>query len=150
MTTRGNSKKERRPGAGFVVLRKFDEGWKVLGLRFYSSYDLPKGGVDSSSEPLLAAAKRECFEEADILVDDTELPFGDLSLKVKHLTLYIAVTNKDAKIKKNEKTGIVEHHGLKWLDLETDHDKFHPYLQPAVVWARDILKTNEGLYSPGS
>ena len=147
MTTPGNKKeKARRPGAGFVVLRKFDDGWKVLGLRFYSSYDLPKGGVDSSSEPLLDAAKRECFEECDIAVEDHEMPWKDLNLKVRHLTLYIAVTNKDPKVKKNPKTGIIEHHGLKWLDLETDHDKFHPYLQPAVVWARDILKSTEGLY----
>jgi 8-oxo-dGTP pyrophosphatase MutT (NUDIX family) len=148
MTTQGKSSKEkqRRPGAGFVVLRKFSDGWKVLGLRFYSTYDLPKGGIDYSDEPLLTAAKRECFEECDISVDDAEMPWGDLNLKLRHLTLYIAVTDKDPKIKKNLKTGIVEHHGLKWLDLETDHDKFHPYLRPAVIWARDILKSTEDLY----
>lgn len=148
MTTRDPSKKEklRRPGAGFVVLRKFDDGWKVLGLRFYSTYDLPKGGVDSVNEPLLDAAKRECFEECDISVDDSEMPWRDLSLKLRHLTLYIAVTNKEPRLKKNPKTGIVEHHGIKWLELESDHDKFHPYLQPAVIWARDILKSTEGLY----
>ena len=148
MTTRALSKKEkqRRPGAGFVVLRKFDDGWKVLGLRFYSTYDLPKGGVDRVDEPLIDAAKRECFEECDISVEDSEMPWQELSLKLRHLTLYIAVTNKDPKLKKNPKTGIVEHHGIKWLDLDTDHDKFHPYLQPAVIWARDILKSTEGLY----
>ena len=38
------SKKNRRPGAGFVLVQKFEDEWKVLGLRLYGRYDLPKGG----------------------------------------------------------------------------------------------------------
>ena len=142
MTTSARKIKAQRPGAGFVVVRKFPDGWKVLGLRFYATYDLPKGGCESKDASILDTAIRECEEESSIVIDrDKDMPVGDVNLKLRHLSLFIAITSQDAKIRKNSQTGLEEHHGLKWLTFEEASEKMHPYLRPSISWAKEMLES---------
>ena len=66
--------RSRPPGAGVVVVKRIDEEWKVLGLRLYGKYDIPKGGIEEG-EDTFSTALRETLEEADI----SELNFRFLS-----------------------------------------------------------------------
>ena len=55
--------------AGVVVVRRTDDGWRVLLLRVYNYWDFPKGVVEPG-EDALTAARREVREETTI--DDLE------------------------------------------------------------------------------
>ena len=45
------------PGAGVVVVRKFDDEYKVLGLRLFGRYDLPKGKIEDDEDAITAAIR---------------------------------------------------------------------------------------------
>ena len=45
----------RGPGAGIIVVRQFNDGWKVLCLHTEDFMDLPKGGIDPGEDVLSAA-----------------------------------------------------------------------------------------------
>jgi bis(5'-nucleosidyl)-tetraphosphatase len=51
--------------AGVVVVRRADEGWRVLLLRVYNYWDFPKGRVEPG-EDALTTARRETREETTI------------------------------------------------------------------------------------
>jgi bis(5'-nucleosidyl)-tetraphosphatase len=51
--------------AGIVVLRRAADGWRVLILRAYRNWDLPKGLLDPGESPL-AGAVRETREETGL------------------------------------------------------------------------------------
>ncbi len=53
---------ERILSAGVVVVRQFDDGWRVLLLRAYNYWDFPKGIVEPGEDPL-TTARREVREE---------------------------------------------------------------------------------------
>jgi len=128
----------RRPGAGFVLVKKFDDQWKVLGLRLYSRYDLPKGGVDrEDAGNRFVTAQRECQEECGIWVSPEDLKWGPESIQVGHVTIFLAETSQSPEIIMNPKSGIIEHHSADWLDWDTMEQKVYGYLGPAVVWARN-------------
>lgn len=61
--------------AGVIPARRTPEGWKLLILRAYRTWDFPKGRVDPGEAPL-AAAKREAVEEAALA--DLAFPFGEI------------------------------------------------------------------------
>ena len=128
-------------GAGIVVVRQFSQGWRVLGLIINDIADIPKGGIDPG-ENALQAALRETHEEAGI----TKLDFqwGMSPIVVDKLTIYVASTQQDPVITKNPHTGIYEHHGYKWLTWNEMLANTYHYLQPAIVWANDVV---EGLQS---
>ena len=138
------SKKRKRPGAGFVVVRRFEEGWKVLGLRVYGAYDLPKGGVErrDGGNPFITA-QRECFEECGVWVRESDLTWGANSIQVGHITVFLAETNQDPHIQKNAKSGIYEHHSADWLGWDILKQKVHSYLSPAVSWAQTIVEKDQ-------
>lgn len=128
-------------GAGLVIIRFFDGEPRILGLRVYSSYDLPKGEIEEG-EDTFEAALRETEEECGI----TELdhPWGKDVIKLKNrhkkrrkvVTVYMARTSQDAAIQRNPKTGKYEHHDVKWLTLDEAEQGLHTYLRPAAHWAR--------------
>jgi len=130
----GKRKKER---SGIIVLRYFPSGYKLLGLRYYGSYDLPKGGVEPF-EDIFVAALRETEEECGIT--DLDFRWGMVTTQARNVTLYIAATNEDPIIQPNPESGIHEHHGAKWLSLDQASQKLHPYLRPVVDWVREIIE----------
>lgn len=133
-------KSNKRPGAGFVIVKKIGAEWKPLGLRLYGRYDLPKGGVDrADGGNRFTTAQRECEEECGIIISPSDLIWGTESIQVGHVTIFLAKTSQDPIIKKNPKSGIVEHHSADWLDWDTFEEKIYGYLGPAVVWARNKL-----------
>ena len=133
------AKKKLPDGAGIVVVKKIDEEYKVLGLRLYGKYDIPKGGIEDEEEALTAAL-RETEEESSI----TELNFnwGTEPIVISGkatITVYIAETTQDPAIKKNPHTGIFEHHAASWVDWDFMEERVYGYLKPAISWAKDVI-----------
>ena len=130
---KGNKKKER---AGVVVLKKFGSTYRILGLRIYGSFDLPKGGVEPF-ENIFAAAIRETEEECGI----TELDFkwGMISTQARNVTLFIATTDEEPVVRPNPHTGEFEHHAAHWLSLNQASKKLHPYLRPVIDWVHEVI-----------
>jgi len=129
------------PGAGIVVVRQFDQGWRVLGLILNDLIDIPKGVIEPDEKPLQTAA-RETMEEAGL--SQINFEWGTAPFVVDQLTCYVASTQQDPIIIQNPETGIYEHQGFAWLTWEEMLVDCYPYLQPAVGWARDVV---EGLQS---
>jgi 8-oxo-dGTP pyrophosphatase MutT (NUDIX family) len=98
-------------------------------------YDLPKGVKEENESPL-SAAKRECFEECSILIEESEMmdcgPFFD-----GRLILFCAETVKQPAIIRNQKSGIIEHLGYKWVNPNDFLNNCRPFLKPIV---RKIFK----------
>ena len=137
--------------AGIVVLRWTKSGWQYLALvttmRSQSGerkLDFPKGHVEDN-EDWFEAAVRETHEEAGISERHLNCAWGDTYRDFKKIgkvcRLFIAWTKDVPNIRKNPESGIYEHVGWKWLNLESDKDEslIHPYIQPAVSWARSIV-----------
>ena len=129
--------KKRKERSGIIVLRKFPSGYKLLGLRYYGSYDLPKGGVEPFEDTFVAAL-RETEEECGIT--DLDFKWGMVTNQARNVTLYIASTNEDPVVQPNPETGEYEHHGSKWLSLDQASHKLHPYLRPMVDWVREVIE----------
>lgn len=134
-------KKQKNYGAGFVVVKKFGDEWKVLGLQTEDDYDLPKGRMDSADGgDLFRNACRECYEECDISITPKNLLWGSEPIKINHLTIFLAATNQVPRIKRNEKSGIYEHLGADWLSWEEIENLISPALLPAIYWAKNIVE----------
>ena len=54
LIVKGESDLAKSPGAGIVVVRKFKNDWKVLGLKLNGAYDLPKGKTDGQETSFLS------------------------------------------------------------------------------------------------
>ena len=128
-------------GAGIVVVRQFDQGWRVLGLILDDLIDIPKGVIESDEKPLQTAT-RETLEEAGL--SQINFEWGTDPFVVNQLTCYVASTQQDPIIVQNPETGIYEHQDFAWITWEEMLSDCYPYLRPAVNWARDIV---EGLQS---
>ena len=117
------NKKKAKRRAGIIILKKFPEGYKILGLRIYGSFDLPKGGVETN-EDVLTAAMRETEEESGI----TRLNFewGMTTTQAKNVTLFIASTDQNPTVRPNPETGEYEHHAAHWLTLDDAEKKKNP------------------------
>ena len=126
-------------GAGIVIVRRCNDSWEVLGLKLGSLYDLPKGQMDPG-ENTLSTAVRETREEASIT--DIDFIWGKQTLKLEHLTFYIAATSQDGKVKKNPKTSIQEHDSIKWMTWDEIEKVVFHYLRPAISWAKKIVEEN--------
>ena len=126
----------RSPGAGIVVVRKFDKKWKVLGLKLNGGFDLPKGKMEKG-ESKIQAAMRETKEESGI--DDLDFKWGYESKEIKHLTFFIAQTTQDPYIPQNPETGIYEHDSAEWVSFKKLKAKSYGFLVPIVEWAESIV-----------
>lgn len=127
---------EKDPGAGIVVVKKFEDEYKVLGLRLFGKYDLPKGKIEDG-EGAMEAAIRETEEEASIT--DLQFKWGEVAYQSGPITLYLAETTQDGAVKRNPETGIFEHHGVKWLTWEEAESTLYTYLRGAATWARNVI-----------
>ena len=127
---------KKDPGAGIVVVKKFDDEYKILGLRLFGKYDLPKGKIEEN-EGAMEAAIRETEEEASIT--DLHFNWGEVAYQSGPITIYLAETSQDGAVKRNPETGIFEHHGVKWLTWEEAENSLYSYLKGAATWARNVI-----------
>lgn len=120
--------------AGLIVLKKIDNEYKILGLRYYGKFDLPKGHLDEG-EDYFEGALREAYEEAHITEHDINFPFGKkYFVQCKDVKLFFSVAKDTLNplIEPNKETGIVEHHGWKWLSFSEAEKLLHPYLTKII------------------
>lgn len=135
-------KKER--SAGFIVVRESQkkdslDKWEVLGLRVWGKIDIPKGHLEENEDDF-TAARRECYEEAGIVVSHQDMKWGDSafisSRPHKDVVIFLAKTNQEPVIKKNPETNKFEHDGYVWLSWDQIKQMSYPYLKNAFDWAK--------------
>jgi len=137
-------KKDKEQSAGFVVVRRRDHGWEVLGLRVWGKIDIPKGHLEDN-ETNLSAALRESYEEAGIEIDPTrDMLWGNVSFVSerphKDVTVFIATTDQEPQIKANPETKQFEHDGYHWLTWDEMQKRCYPYLVGAIKWAQSVVE----------
>src|SRR6186713_2451035 len=129
---------ERILSAGVVVVRRAEDGWRVLLLRVYNYWDCPKGVVEAGEGPL-DAARREVREETGIT--DLEFRWGEEFIetppysKGKVARYYLAETRTaDAKLPINAQLGRAEHHEWRWLSWEEAEQRVVDRLWNVLRW----------------
>ncbi len=137
------SKKKKERSAGFIIVRKDSDGWKVLGLRVYGKIDIPKGHVEPG-ETDIDGALRECKEEAGVSVALSDMQWGKtpkiLERPHKDVVIFLASTDQEPVILPNPETNRYEHDGFHWLTWDTMKQRCYPYLIPAVQWAQELVE----------
>ena len=134
-------------GSGVVVLKKFKNEYKMLCLycenkKGIRKYDLTKGKVDKG-ETSFQAATRETYEEAG--VKNLDFKWGYKKLEKDSITMFIAVTNDNPAILKNPHSGVYEHDGFEWNNLDVAHVLLPGFLKPFAVWAKKITKGDKNV-----
>ena len=134
---------ERILSAGVVVVRRAEDGWRVLLLRVYNYWDCPKGVVEAGEGPL-DAARREVREETGIT--DLEFRWGEEFIetppysKGKVARYYLAETRTaDANLPINPQLGRAEHHEWRWLSWEEAEQRVVDRLWNVLRWAQDRI-----------
>ena len=127
---------KNKNGAGFIIIQPQTN--KILALiKNNGKFDLPKGRSDVGESPL-QTAKRECFEECSIFIEDHEIlnvgPFTN-----GELIVFVAKTDKTPAIFPNQKSGILEHSGFMWVSSGDFVSGCVPYLSSFI----EVLITNE-------
>lgn len=129
-----------KPGAGFVVCRKFKDGIKFLGLKApkfirdakQGTWDIPKGQKDHG-ESDWETAQRETIEEAGIFIGQSDCLAGPYTKSA--LTIYLVKTDSDPKIIPNPTSGIIEHESWAWLSSEELLENCYIWLRPFIEWS---------------
>ena len=132
-------------GAGIIIMRRFGDQNKLLGLigpnylqkKHNGKFDVPKGCLDPG-ESFFNCAQRECFEEVDYTKDDYSILLGPW--QSNNLRIWLAKTDKDPHLKINQKIGTPEHLGYEWVTPENLLENCYEYLKPCVSWASDMAK----------
>jgi bis(5'-nucleosidyl)-tetraphosphatase len=134
---------ERILSAGVVVVRRVDDGWRVLLLRAYKNWDSPKGIVEAGEDPL-ASARREVLEETTI--GDLDFRWGEQYVetppygKNKVARYYLAETRtKDIKLPVNPELGMPEHHEFRWLRFDEARSLVVPRIAAVLGWAKSLI-----------
>jgi len=122
--------------AGIVVLKETEFNFLILGLKFGSTFDLPKGGVEPC-ESVLDAALRETAEEAGIV--ELDFKWGLQKTQISNITLFIAMTTQQPIVRRNPETGEFEHQSVRWLTLDQAETMLHPDLRTVVPWVKEVL-----------
>ena len=131
---------DRSLAAGFVLLRIFDDGIKVLCLHGLDGrLDFPKGRCDDADLNMFYTAQRECLEESSIVVSQNDI-ISHVPILLDRLTLFCAITDQEAEIRKNPESKKYEHAGYDWLDPLEAEFLLPEYLRPAITWAWNIAK----------
>lgn len=138
------SRKANAFSAGVVVVRRAQDGWRVLLLRAWRNWDFPKGAVEAGESPLEAAI-RETREEAGI--DDLVFRWGEDSIDTgpygpqhKISRYYLAeTTRRDITLPVSPELGHPEHHEWRWVRFEEAERMVSPRLIPVLAWARARL-----------
>lgn len=120
-------------------MRATADGSKVLLLRAYRNWDLPKGRLEPGETPLEAAI-REVREETGL--SDLEFAWGDASLDTepyaggKIVRFFIARSaGTDVSLPINPELGRAEHHEFRWASFPVALALTVPRLQRVLRWA---------------
>ena len=125
-----------KTSAGIVVIRRFDDSFKVLCLKKKKKFDITKGLIEPGESPINAAI-RETAEEAGIT--DLNFEWGSAPIAYGKGYAYIASTEQDPIILPNPETGILEHTGYQWLTFEEALESLPEYLLPAIHYAESLV-----------
>ena len=118
---------------GIVVVKKFGEKWKPLALVLGRKFDIPKGRMEKG-ENSLETAIRETEEESGI--SQLNFLWGKESFNFSNLTVYVAATLQEPKIRPNPETGRREHDFSKWMDWDDMIHRSSPKISNSLRWAR--------------
>jgi 8-oxo-dGTP pyrophosphatase MutT (NUDIX family) len=130
--------------AGVVVVRRADEGWRVLLLRVYNYWDCPKGLVEPG-EDALTTARREVREETTIA--DLDFAWGTKHIDTapygrekKVARYYVARTAMSSiSLPVNPVLGKPEHHEWRWCNFENAALLVSERLLPVLRWAEYLI-----------
>jgi len=130
--------------AGVVVVRRADEGWRVLLLRVYNYWDCPKGLVEPG-EDALTTARREVREETTIA--DLDFAWGTKHIDTapygrekKVARYYVARTAMSSiSLPVNPVLGKPEHHEWRWCNFENAALLVPERLLPVLRWAEYLI-----------
>ncbi len=130
--------------AGVAVVRREEDGWRLLILRAYRNWDFPKGGVEPGETPMQAAL-RETREESGVTDLDfvwgedwrETVPYGKTHKVARY---YLAQTRQvDITLPISPELGQPEHHEWRWVSPEEAQKMLPPRLQPILRWMRERL-----------
>jgi 8-oxo-dGTP pyrophosphatase MutT (NUDIX family) len=130
--------------AGVVVVRRADDGWRVLLLRAYNYWDCPKGLVETGEAPL-ASARRETLEETGI--DDLDFAWGENYIETppygsqhKVARYYLARTSVEKiTLPVNSQLGRAEHHEARWFQWEEAEQRVVDRIWQVLRWAQEVM-----------
>jgi bis(5'-nucleosidyl)-tetraphosphatase len=130
--------------AGVIVVRKTEDGWRVLLLRAFNYWDFPKGLVETGEDPL-ATARREVREETTI--DDLEFTWGETFRETppygreKKIARYYLARTQCAVITLpvNPELGKPEHHEWRWFTWDEAGQRVVDRLSDLLHWAQDTI-----------
>jgi bis(5'-nucleosidyl)-tetraphosphatase len=129
----------KKRAAGVVLVRGASDGHKVLLLRAYRNWDLPKGRLEEGETPLEGAI-REVREETGL--DDLEFAWGEESIDTepyaggKVVRFYVArAPDADVTLPINPELGRAEHHEFRWVAFAEGLRLTVPRLQRVLRWA---------------
>ena len=136
--------KEQILSAGVVVVRRADEGWRVLLLRVYNYWDCPKGLVEPG-EDALTTARREVREETTIADLDfawgtkhiDTAPYGREKKVARYYVARTATTSISLPV--NPELGRPEHHEWRWCNFENAALLVSERLLPVLRWAEYLI-----------
>ena len=136
--------KEQILSAGVVVVRRADEGWRVLLLRVYNYWDFPKGRVEPG-EDALTTARRETREETTIADLDfawgtkyiDTAPYGREKKVARYYVARTAMTSISLPV--NPVLGKPEHHEWRWCDFENATLLVPERLSSVLRWAEYLI-----------
>ena len=138
--------------AGVVVVRVTGDGPRVLLLRAYRNWDLPKGRLETG-ETDLEGAIREVREETGLA--DLEFAWGEDSIETepyaggKVVRFYVARSPGGVvTLPINPLIGRAEHHEFRWVALSTALTLTVPRLQRVLRWAAQRIGL-ESAAAPG-
>ena len=135
--------KKKVRSAGFFIVRPKGSTWEVLGLRVWGKIDIPKGHLEDN-ESDLEAAKRECAEEAGIIVSENDMTWGTANFVAerpqKDVVIFIAETDQEPEIRPNPETKQYEHDGYRWMSWDELRRFSYPYLHSAIDWAQSVVE----------
>lgn len=133
--------------AGVVVVRRVDEGWRLLVLRAYRNWDFPKGLVEPGEAPLAAAIRETAGEAA---ISDLSFRWGEAYTETapygrgKVARYYLAETaQQTVTLPVSPELGRPEHDEWRWVDFDEAERLLPPRLQPILAWARRTLEENQ-------
>jgi bis(5'-nucleosidyl)-tetraphosphatase len=132
--------------AGVVVVRRESDEWRVLLLRVYNYWDCPKGVVEPSEDPLVAA-RREAREEAgiehlDFLRGEEFIETAPYS-RNKIARYYLAATDQaEIKLPVSEALGRAEHQEFRWVSFEQSRLLTGPRVAAVLAWAHGRLMSS--------
>lgn len=135
----------RSLSAGIVpVYRSQGESDLYLLLRCYNYWDFPKGGLNPSETPLVAAL-RELKEETTL--EGVEFKWGEVFRETpvyargKVARYYVGLAGRlDVSLPVNPLLGRPEHHEFRWLTFEHARPLLNGRVQTILGWARTIVR----------